>query len=287
MRSVLVFSLMLGCQTDPKEEVVDSGEETVDSAPNTDGSDDTGEASSDDTGEAPSDDSAEPEASPHRCYILAELPEMRVAVLDVDPYTGASQELAQFDMPTADYLGGVSLGKVGDVFVTTSGGYVMSFDLSTGQSAVLRESEARVTADGQTFALFDNQQEGTVTYYSTVEGIAGTRYDLAVRGDVRARSVALHDGRLYAAWHSATQIDVHSAETLELLTTIPLQDYDTWVQGVSVVGDVLFLADNGRSDYFEDQQPRIYRYDLETGQQLGVVVAEDFYPEGMWCEATE
>jgi nitrite reductase/ring-hydroxylating ferredoxin subunit len=110
------------------------------------------------------------------------------------------------------------------------------------------------------------------------EFICQTRF--GVRGD-----------EISCAWHSTDVVEVYDLRTGDHVRSIPLEDYDTWVWGVSVAGGRLHLIDDGRGEH-EVPGQRIVSFDPLTGARLGEVHLTGLFPDrythwpgGLWCES--
>lgn len=79
----------------------------------------------------------------------------------------------------------------------------------------------------------------------------------------------VYDDTLYSAWHSTDEIDVNSLPYGADLGTIFLEDYDTWVNGMSVIdGELLVLSATWPED-------RIAVFDMGGGLLWDVPVSTD------------
>jgi|GEM_PF-5453634 len=86
-----------------------------------------------------------------------------------------------------------------------------------------------------------------------------TMYPLTYMGS----RLVIHEGSLYAAWHSTSTIDVHAFPSGELTRTIMLEGFDDWVDGMARLGSGSLAVLAQRT------QERIASFDPETGQSHG------------------
>jgi hypothetical protein len=109
---------------------------------------------------------------------------------------------------------------------------------------------------------------------------------------MHASRFTVHGGEVFAAWHSTDTIDVHDVNTGELLRSIPLEGWDTWVWGMSVTDGELHLSNHfvDDSEAPRDAQP-IVSFDPVTGARLNEVrisvfpTVYGFAASGLWCES--
>jgi hypothetical protein len=87
--------------------------------------------------------------------------------------------------------------------------------------------------------------------------------------------------RLYAAWHSAGEIDVYDFHSAEFIERVELDTWDQWVHGMAVRGETLHLLNRDATTAW------IAHFDLDTGVLADEIVLEDLPYEGMvgglWC----
>ncbi len=109
-----------------------------------------------------------------------------------------------------------------------------------------------------------------LTFYDTFLDAASGTSALEVEATEATSSsrFTVADELAYIAHHSADSVEVVSLPDGASVRSIPLEDYDTWIWGMSVVDGVLYLLDDGRAEGSSDVI-RIVSFDVETGAQLG------------------
>lgn len=224
------------------------------------------------------------------CWTVAPV-DGQLAVLQLDPGAATWSEYGRYGqgvnssfhtggiarqgdtLVMAAYLGNnfqwVELDLVADVF--TAGGGTSEVSVSTHAGDLVAFCGGGVCTYPDFAALDANSPASVVPcdYYATRHGV--------------------HGDTLYTAWHSTTEIDVFDVFSGAYLDTLELEDYDTWVWGISRVGDVLYVIDDGRGAY-SDQGVRIASFDAFTGTHLGSMFVDldpllyGQRPSGLWCE---
>ena len=80
---------------------------------------------------------------------------------------------------------------------------------------------------------------------------------------------------------------MHDVTTSAFIRAIPLQDFDTWVWGISVADGKLHIIDDGRGAYAY-LGVRIAVFDPVSGTNLQNVFLNGLpyshVPSGLWCE---
>lgn len=67
-------------------------------------------------------------------------------------------------------------------------------------------------------------------------------------GSVGSSRLGRADGHLFVAPWSGSELGLRDPLTTDLLGSVVLEDFDTWITGISAVGDRWFVADDGRGD---------------------------------------
>jgi hypothetical protein len=105
---------------------------------------------------------------------------------------------------------------------------------------------------------------GGMTFYEDWDhAMAGIGETIPV--SVFATRMTAHGDRLYSAWHSTDEVLVNQLPTGEELPSIMLEDYDTWIWGISVTDDGWFMIAN---------RGNITIFDVDTGAQLDTIELE-------------
>ncbi len=100
--------------------------------------------------------------------------------------------------------------------------------------------------------------------------LAGNAVDVP-GGECTSSRLGRFQGELVGAWHSTEVIERYDGTSGAFLGEIELEDYDTWVWGVSGVGDRLFVLNDGRGKY---EGVRIAEFD-SAGNAVSNLFLED------------
>ncbi|MCB9745700.1 MAG: hypothetical protein H6740_24210 [Alphaproteobacteria bacterium] len=216
----------------------------------------------------------------------------RLAVIDVEMATGSWQQVGAYNVGSTEAAHTNGLAKLGDVLVAsvyTVG--LVEIDTALGTAnAYGGDGPGSIASDGS--ALYTAYDSADLARYPDVAALAAGTPDLVLNRPFNASRYAAADGELFGAWHSTDEVDVVDSGTGAHLRTLSLEDWDTWVQGMSVVDDTLYLVDDERSDNYSGRGVRIAAYDKQTGTlQANVflpgVNSQAGYshkPSGLWCE---
>ncbi len=244
-----------------------------------DSSDD--DSSDDDSGDDDSSDDDVAGPPPGHCWTVAPTGG-QLAVIDVDIPGGTWSEVGRWGqwVEFAFHTDGIALldGSIHACGYDGNGFSWFELDMVAGTSAYgpscdsdsigATSSQLVVLRSMSQFELYDS-------YADLLAGNAAAVY----QPDIHASRVTATDTHFYAAWHSTEEIDVYDAATGAYSHTIPLQDWDTWVWGMSVVGDSLYVMNH---EHFA-------QYDVHTGALLADTVFGDINgdymhpPSGLWC----
>jgi hypothetical protein len=99
--------------------------------------------------------------------------------------------------------------------------------------------------------------------------------------DYYASRMTVHGDTVYFAWHSTNEVDVATLSDGTPQPTIPLEDYDYWIWGMSITEDGLLVVSGMGST--------LYVFDAATGALQWTVDAEISDgppPRGLVCVAT-
>lgn len=115
-----------------------------------------------------------------------------------------------------------------------------------------------------------------VTWYPTfLDAQCGTGTPMP--GPSMHSRMAVDGDTLYSAWHSTDTIETYDLLTGAALGDIPLDNYDTWVNGMSVIDGMLVLAATWPED-------RVVVFDAQTGTTLWQVPQSDSV-HGLVCRS--
>jgi len=233
---------------------------------------------------ADDDDSGESAAS--RCWTTAPI-DGQLAVLQINVDVDTYHEVGRYGSGLDDSFHTAGIAELGDELIAA--GYDGNttrwtrIDRVTGETEIglaTAEWSVAATPSGNLatfcgggyceYASFDALQEGWPVHHAN--------------GDYLASRLAVEDGQVYGAWHSTSEIEVYDRLTGALLRTVPLEGWDGWVWGIGVHDGLIHLLDGDFSE------PRVARFDGETGELLAEVVLEnldyDHKPTGLWCGPT-
>jgi hypothetical protein len=109
-----------------------------------------------------------------------------------------------------------------------------------------------------------------VVYYPSIEHLRSGDGE-PIPGSITALRMTVNGNTLYSAWFSTDQVDTFQLPSGSSLGTIYLEDYDTWIQGMSVTDDGLLICNASWPE------GRVAVFDAETGAHLRDVhpVTED------------
>jgi len=97
--------------------------------------------------------------------------------------------------------------------------------------------------------------------------------------------LTVEDGILFNAWHSTGEVLKYDVETSELLDTIPLQGFNTWVWGIGRANGLTHLMDDGRGS--SAPIVRIVSFD-DSGNKVQTLLLEEIWPReqpsGLYCQ---
>jgi len=215
----------------------------------------------------------------------------QLAVLQMDAAAGTWFEYGRYGQGVNESFHTSGLARKDDTLVMAA--YLgnnfqwaeldMAADVFTAGSGTDTVSTAM---HGKNIATLCN--EGLCLYDDFAALDAGVPVDISPV-EYYASRLGIHGDTLYTAWHSTAEIDVYDVITATYQHTLQLEDYDTWVRGISQVHDLLYVLDDGRGAH-ADQGQRIAVFDASTGlldHDMFFDVSPGGYshvPTGLWCE---
>ncbi len=215
----------------------------------------------------------------------------------------ATTELWRIDLATAEHdvlstfepgfepWGSHGLQRVGDRFMGFD--YYSDlhiFDLSSGiQETDERDLDYSVMVSHAGEDLRVVRTEGIDQWLCSYAGpedlLAGTDQGCVVLELLFGTRFTLHEGLLYSTWHSTNEFTTSDAVTGENLGTTDLENWDTWVWGLSVADGKLHVVDDGRNS--GEYNILIGLFDLEGGRIDTVGVRNAHWGSehlgGLWC----
>ncbi len=217
------------------------------------------------------------------------------AVAAVDPAVGgagvAVVELAFGEDFPRRFSG---LGREGNTAYACSGSDpVYIFDLVSGDLGPLSGDTCMAITPWRGDASYDDGivlkgTDSVLVYYAGIESLLDGIPDDYL-GEARSydQRMAMEGDVLYSSGHAPDELERTQLPEMTDLGSIPLEDFDTWVWGMSVVNGVLYLIDDGRGESGTVwASTRLLSFDTETGARLGHVYLDDAYEwNGLTCEA--
>jgi hypothetical protein len=214
----------------------------------------------------------------------------QLAVLQVDPVAGTWFEYGRFGQGVNSSFHTGGIGRSGDSLVMSA---YLGNDFQWVELDMAADS---FTAGPPTYGVsISAHGQELVTlgcaglcwypdYAALISGNPGSE----TPAEFHASRLGIHGNTVYTAWHSTGELDVHDAITGSFQYTLGLQDYETWVWGISGAGGVVYVIDDGRGAY-ADQGVRIAGFDPASGANVSNVFLDVFpdlytvWPSGLWC----
>lgn len=297
MLPVFALGLVLGCDAapidvegpEPDDDTTLDDDDTADddTADDDTGDDDDTAPGDDDTADDDAGDDDTDVPAVQGCWTLAPTVDQLI-IVEVDISTGTWTEVGRWGEWISPSFHTAGFALLGDELVTAgyNGNNFQWMAVDLVQDAVTwgsNTNETSVTSDGtDLIALCGND---AFCRYPDFTSLSAGSPSAVIPADLHASRLTTDGTSVYTAWHSADSIDVHDLATGVQLSTIWLQDWDTWIWGMSVVGDDLYLMHH---DY--GQGNRFARFDVATGTLIEEAYIEDFGPDhthnpsGLWCQ---
>ena len=186
---------------------------------------------------------------------LSECPELTTESVYCLTAVGGGLDLVGVDTGTQCPLGPgfeegsplTSLGWIGnDVYACSDPTGNADFSLAHVDlvSGILETSDvgcrAAAALDGQILTLPSSPSGPVLTYDSFDDATMGVSEEIDF--SPQASRVTAADGTIYAAWHSTDVLERYSVAEQAPLPDLVMGGYDSWVQGMSVVGNRLFVV---------------------------------------------
>jgi len=233
--------------------------------------------------------SAPPE--PTRCWTVTSAGG-ELVVLRISTQTGRWEEYGRYEAGLGTVFNTGGLARKGDAFVmaadTGKGLAWLKLDMSTGKLTRGRGGlRGWISANANFFVTLGTLNMALYPTFAALD--AGHAFAVVgLEAPLAASRLGLYGDEAYTAWHSTDRVEVFDLESGAHLRTVRLEDYDTWVQGISIAGGALHLMDDGRGRY-ADQGLRIARFHPCTGRLIGdtfIERSQSFVHRlaGLWCE---
>jgi len=123
-----------------------------------------------------------------------------------------------------------------------------------------------------------------MSWYASWDAVVAGEADL-VPADSRGSRVGRQAGQLFTAWHATDTLEGFDPVTGDALGEVHLEDHDTWVQGISGVGERLFVLDDGREGPGA-WNPRIAEFDRTGAAVWEVYFGEEARAGGLTCSSS-
>lgn len=196
------------------------------------------------------------------------------------------------DLPGFELWGVDSLGQEGTTLYTCDNGSerVLGIDLASGlitntdqecgAVSTWRGEDARA---GGIVVLPSRERD--IWYYPSFADLAAGAGGEVLDASYLGTRMTIADDVAFTTWHAGSTVRLAPVEGEDDLDGLVLEDFDTWIWGLSVVDGTLYVLDDGRSDDHPGVT-RIVAFDVETGDQLGFVALDGGYTfQGLDCRA--
>jgi len=118
-------------------------------------------------------------------------------------------------------------------------------------------------------------------WYANWEDFLADHYT-PVLANHRGSRIGRRAGEIVTAWHSTDYLERFDAASGTSVGDALLEGYDTWVWGLSGVGDRVFVMDDGRNGDGSDQT-RIVTFDPSGTELSTLPLGEGVNPNGLTC----
>jgi hypothetical protein len=254
---------------------VDTGAEN-----GTGGDTDTGAPFTDDSGpgedaDEGTDETADCSAVMSESYYCITLTDSHLAYLGLD--TGTVCPIV-----ATDYVDCASTAWIGDSVYfcdqSTLGRIVRVSTVDGSTEEVAAPCRAVAALEGGLRVMAELQDPwfmNKLFFFETFEDLAANNGTMISPVNYYASRMTVQGGVLYTAWHSTNEIDVFTPPWTAGHTTISLENYDTWVMGMSVTDDGLLVLN---ASWPEN---RVVVFDVATGEELWEVAVSGL--RGLSC----
>lgn len=226
------------------------------------------------------------------CWTVAPTVSGDVALLWVDPDTATWREAGVFAGPFDSTFHTNGIGRIGDELVMLSidgsgSDAWISLDIPTSTLTVGApvDSDAVVTSDGVSLWA---QMDDDLCKFTDFSSLEAWSPDSCTSDLFASERIAVSGSYAYGAWHSQNYYREFDLASATQLAVIPLEDWDTWIWGMSVADGMLHLVNDDRGGY-SGYGTRIARYDQHTGVLVDHMFLSDLpyssTPSGLWCES--
>ena len=177
---------------------------------------------------------------------------------------------------------------------TAEGRFWFSVDRSTWITTAIetKDKNYQVSRDGlhlvsRPFVAPDNGDD--LCWYLGFDELAAADPTMCVSGFHEALRFTIHDGEVYAFWHSTHEVVVYDPSIGLERRRLPLEDWNEWVWGVDVASGMLHVLNWGDGAY-QAAGTRVARFDVSTGAFIDHVFLStqnaNSYgtPTGLVCE---
>jgi hypothetical protein len=207
----------------------------------------------------------------------------RVTVLGLD--SGRTCPLRPVDPGLTLYDEASSIGWRGELlYVCTERGLVRISLRDGSWEAAQVPCQAVAADEGRLYVMpswRDTLSRGAsfdaVYAYADYRAVLGGAYDRIYTLPTSSRMTAQGD-RLFGAWHSTDTIEVVDVESGSALPPIELEDYDDWIDGMSVTADGRLVV----THWGPAGGSTVVIFDAQTGERLGELAVPEMIT-GLAC----
>jgi hypothetical protein len=208
-------------------------------------------------------------------------------IISIDINTGIVTKGAL--LPGLSVLGPSSFGIRGDELYTcgqNGNGESQTVSITNPVTGVVKHTKvdcAAVTADDKGIWVqeFPGVDSGLSLYANAAALEARTPAGSKLKVQ-SVESIGRGDDAVWTAWHSTNKLQRVDRQT-GVVTELPLERFDDWVQGVSAAAKTVFVVSPTWSK--EDGRALLIAFDATTGKQLGVSTMS-FDLHGLSCTTT-
>lgn len=219
----------------------------------------------------------------YSAYRHGSTPNSQLKILAFDMATGDSVEVGDWRLGRSERITSIeSLATDGEHWVLQDSGWgdLYMVDRATDDVTQVAFANTRTLSwSAGTWVAWGGDL--FVRTFDSLDDLLAATPSGATELDEHMELMAVDGDDVYGAWPSTNEIVVHEAYAAARTRTIPLEDWDTWVRGMSMAGNKLHLVDDGRQ--YDEQ--RIVSFDPDTGAQIEALYLPNFAKmlRGLWC----
>ena len=161
---------------------------------------------------------------------------------------------------------------------------VARISLIDGALEIVPKVCGEVTTYGNGILVLPESPGDLLDFYESFEAVVSTHHEIISPFSMFAR-MAVQGDMLYTASHATDEIDVYMLPSGQDIGTIQLEDFDGWINGISVTSDGLLALIGDAPDV------RVAVFDAETGRSLWNVYPAAYifesFMRGLYCMTGE